>query len=88
MHIETEINIQLFLEKAGKCSESVIYNLLIVIDLYQEPEYITQFHKTDEVKELIVLNSQQLKDSFKYITILNYGILQLKKLVLNGSIDL
>ena len=90
MHIETEINIQLFLEqsKVGKCSESVINKLLIVIDLYNEPEYITQFHKTDEVKDLIVLNSQQLKDSFKYKTILNYGILQLKNLVSNGSIDL
>ena len=90
MYIDTEINIQLFLEqsKLGKCSESVVNKLLILIDLYDEPEYITQFHKTYEVKELIVLNSQQLKDSFKYKTILNYGMLHLKKLVSNGSIDL
>jgi len=94
MHIESEINIQLFLQKSksskfrGENDTESVNQLLILIDLYEEPNYLSQFYKTDEVQELIVLNSKQLLNTFKYKTTINYGILQLKKLVLNGYIKL
>ena len=88
MYIETEINIQSFLSKSefNRSGNKNANQLLILIDLYKEPEFISNFYKTDEVQELIVLNSKQLLNTFEYKTSINSGLLQLKKIVLNGLI--
>ena len=86
MHVETGINIHYFLSKL-EYNRSGIKNakqLLILINLYNEPEFIYKFYKTDEVQELILLNSKQLLNTFNYIESINSGIFQLKNIVLNG----
>jgi hypothetical protein len=90
MHVETEINIHYFLSKA-EYNQSGIKNakqLLILIDLYNEPEFISNFYKTNEVQELIVLNSKQLSNTFNYKKSINSGIFQLKNIVSNHLIQL
>ncbi len=88
-YIETEINTFSFLKTSKtRKRKTEVNQLLILIDLYKEPEFISTFYKTHEVEELYILNSSQLLYTFNYEYRLNYGLLQLKKIVLNDMLNI
>lgn len=58
--------------------------LLILIDVPEKPSFLTEFHPTKDVKELVLLSSEQLLRAFMFTSGINYGILQLKKIYRQG----
>jgi len=58
--------------------------LLILITYTKRPTYLSLFHPTQEVKELVTMLEHQLVQTFTSTIGLNYGLLQLRRVVRQG----
>ena len=65
--------------------------LLIVLtlpDCTSVNDWISKYHPVEEVKELVLLDSEQLCKAFTFTSGINYGILQLKRAFREGLIEI